>query len=74
MYEYTQNQRIIIFYWTACTPMYTPLHARGVYKGEAQPFKSKLQASKELGISTKTITKYENTNSYKDLYFFNTKQ
>ena len=55
--------------------MYTPLHARGVYKGEAQPFKSKLQASKELGISTKTITKYENINSsYKDLYFFNTKQ
>lgn len=40
-----------------------------------QPFKSKLQASKELNISAKTITRYVNTNkNYKGLYFFNSKQ
>ena len=55
--------------------VYTKSNNNYILLDNRQPFKSKLQASKELGISTKTITKYENTNSsYKDLYFFNTKQ
>lgn len=42
---------------------------------ENQPFVSKLQASKELGISAKTITKYMDSNSdYKGFYFFSVKQ
>jgi hypothetical protein len=55
--------------------VYTKSKNNYILLDNRQPFKYKLQASKELGITTKTITKYENTNSsYKDLDFFNTKQ
>jgi hypothetical protein len=52
-----------------------PLNDKYVLLSNNQPFKSKLQASKELGITPKTITRYVNTNNnYKGLYFFKTKQ
>lgn len=55
--------------------VYTKLNDKYVLLSNNQPFKSKLQASKELGITPKTITRYVNTNNnYKGLYFFNTKQ
>lgn len=55
--------------------VYTKSNDKYILLSKNQPFESKLQASKELGITHRTITKYENTNNvYKGLYFFNTKQ
>ena len=39
--------------------------------GDNQPFKSKLQASKSIGVATKTITRYLDTHEcYQELFFF----
>lgn len=39
--------------------------------GDNQPFKSKLQASKSIGVAPKTITRYLDTHeSYQELFFF----
>lgn len=54
--------------------VYKKVDGKYILTGISQPFSSKLQASKALNISPKTIAKFfDSHNSYKELFFFSEK-